>query len=726
MSWDRSKQVRESAIESVSPKESMSRIKSNLLALLIGIDHYLPNVTSDGSFYRNLKGCVRDINNVENYLRDRVGLVDDHLIKLTSREDSLLTETPPGGSHREYLPTYENMVDAFKKITGLARSGDRIYIHYSGHGARVKTKYSEIENKNGLDESLVPMDIGDPASDYLRDVEIAYLLRGMVERGLIVTLVLDSCHSGGATRSWGQAPLAVRGITTIDRTIRTRESLVATREELVSHWRRISSPIKRDLKSGAGWLPNPTGYVLLAACRAHELAIEYPFDNGAISGALTYWLLDSLWDADAGATYRTLHNRISAKVHGMFRQQNPQLEGEGDLAIFGCDNLTKPRAVNVVAIDLENDRIKLGVGSAQNMRKGVRFVLYPAEISDFKKRVSERVAIVELEKPGAAESWARIVDLYHPDKLEEGALAEMINTNVDDHKGGVRLVRKKCWGKTGLENTALQKVEKLLSGINTTWIRVSGKDRPFDFQLTVDSNGSYEILDDGGIRLSNLSPISIKDKRAPERIVQRLVHLAKYQNVKSITAPLSSHLSDQISVEIRGATEQRLPVHRSAKTRKNEEGLLTFKTDEKMVLCIRNSSKFVLNIVAFDLTPRWGVVQIFPVDRDYESCEPCQEIKIPLVAELPPGLDMGVDVVKVFVTIEPTSFRWLELSDITDVEKEASVSRSVASTLRSNIPKGQPARSDTDSPSIFDPTPASYQSNNMWTTRQLEIRIFRA
>ncbi len=587
----------------------MSRIKSNLLALLIGIDHYLPNVISDGSFYRNLKGCVRDINNVENYLRNRAGLIDEYLIKLTSSEDRLLTASPSGEPQREDLPTYENMVGAFKKITSLAKSGDRVYIHYSGHGARVKTKYSEIENKNGLDESLVPMDIGDPASDYLRDVEIAYLLKELVERGLFVTLVLDSCHSGGATRSGGPATLSVRGITTIDRTVRTRESSAGSREELVSYWRRISPPVKRDLKSGAGWLPNPTGYVLLAACRAHELAIEYPFDNGAISGALTYWLLDSLQDADAGATYRTLHNRISAKVHGMFKQQNSQLEGEGDWAILGRENLTKPWAVNVLAVDLENDRIKLGVGSAQNMRKGVRFALYPAEISDFTQRVSERMAIVELEEPGAAESWARIVDLYHLDKLEEGALAEMISTGVDDLKGGVRLVRKEFWEKTSSENTTLEKVEKLLSRIDNTWIRVLGKDSSSDFQLTVDSNGFYEILDAGGTRLPNLSPISIKDKQSPERIVQRLVHLVKYRNVKSISTPLSSHLSDQISVEVRGTTEQRLPVYRSSKTGKNEEGAFTFKTDEKMVLCIRNSSKLVLNIVAFDLTPRWGVEQ---------------------------------------------------------------------------------------------------------------------
>ena len=55
------------------------------------------------------------------------------------------------------------------------------------------------------------MDIGKLDARYLRDVELAHLLSAMVAKGLVVTVVLDSCHSGGATRGTDEAGVAPRG-----------------------------------------------------------------------------------------------------------------------------------------------------------------------------------------------------------------------------------------------------------------------------------------------------------------------------------------------------------------------------------------------------------------------------------------------------------------------------------------------------------------------------------
>jgi Caspase domain len=70
-------------------------------------------------------------------------------------------------------------------------------IHYSGHGGRAPTMFRSLKGANGLDEALVPTDIGNSEARYLRDLELARLLNGMVDKGLIVTVVLDSCHCGG-------------------------------------------------------------------------------------------------------------------------------------------------------------------------------------------------------------------------------------------------------------------------------------------------------------------------------------------------------------------------------------------------------------------------------------------------------------------------------------------------------------------------------------------------
>ena len=111
----------------------------------------------------------------------------------------------------------------------MANPSDGVYVHYSGHGGRTPTSIPKVKGVQALDESLVPIDIGDPKAQYLRDHELARLLKDMVEKGLNVTIVLDSCHSGGATRGVRSAvaDVAVRGVDFIDRTPRPTASLVA-------------------------------------------------------------------------------------------------------------------------------------------------------------------------------------------------------------------------------------------------------------------------------------------------------------------------------------------------------------------------------------------------------------------------------------------------------------------------------------------------------------------
>src|ERR1700752_3375076 len=103
-------------------KEKPMSDRSNgpvLHALLIGCDFYLPNVLPEGS-YGSLRGCVRDVERVEGFLRRRGNLTDDRLIKLTSSH---------GGANaplevKERWPTYENIIGGFRTVTKRAQPGD--------------------------------------------------------------------------------------------------------------------------------------------------------------------------------------------------------------------------------------------------------------------------------------------------------------------------------------------------------------------------------------------------------------------------------------------------------------------------------------------------------------------------------------------------------------------------------------------------------------------------
>jgi hypothetical protein len=82
------------------------------------------------------------------------------------------------------------------------QKGDFVYIHYSGHGARTTTIFADLKKEtDDIDEALVPCDIN-MGGKYLRDYELGALLENLVAKGLIVTLVLDCCHSGGALRGY--------------------------------------------------------------------------------------------------------------------------------------------------------------------------------------------------------------------------------------------------------------------------------------------------------------------------------------------------------------------------------------------------------------------------------------------------------------------------------------------------------------------------------------------
>lgn len=72
----------------------------------------------------------------------------------------------------------------------MAKGGDFVYIHYSGHGTRLPS---------GL--ALVLLSEDGRGSRYLRGRNLASDLHNMVKKGLRVTLVLDCCFSGSVVRN---------------------------------------------------------------------------------------------------------------------------------------------------------------------------------------------------------------------------------------------------------------------------------------------------------------------------------------------------------------------------------------------------------------------------------------------------------------------------------------------------------------------------------------------
>lgn len=315
----------------------------NLYALLIGIDFYFPHSTPEGT-YNSLGGCVRDVDEAEAYLRQWLDVAPEQIIKLTAtRTGGTQPAEPPA-----QWPTYANMVAGFQRVARLARPGDQVYLHYAGYGAQVPTAFPDLKGGSSVDEVWVPTDIGTPETRYLRDVELHWWCKELVEGGVLLTVVIDSGFVGTRTRGAmvGGSGAVARGVPWINAAPRPSDSLLAPPDALYAAWNEATGGRGRAVKPASGWLPEPKGYTLLAACRANESAYECTYAGRERHGALTYWLLDTLrqMGVDARITYRMLHRRVLAKVRSQLETQTPMLQGEAERLVFGAEQRTASSA----------------------------------------------------------------------------------------------------------------------------------------------------------------------------------------------------------------------------------------------------------------------------------------------------------------------------------------------------------------------------------------------
>ena len=118
------------------------------------------------------------------------------------------------------------MVDAFALLAARCQKGDKVYVHYSGHGQMI----TDLDGDESLkwsgrhslwDESWIPYDAYmvygkmDDGSKHFTDDEVAVCLTAVREaigdHGELV-VVVDACHSGDATCGEEIAPLRGVGV----------------------------------------------------------------------------------------------------------------------------------------------------------------------------------------------------------------------------------------------------------------------------------------------------------------------------------------------------------------------------------------------------------------------------------------------------------------------------------------------------------------------------------
>jgi hypothetical protein len=617
---------------------------STLYSLLIGIDHYFGYpLDTRGLHFGKLGGCVRDINKVYDFLTTRVGVQPANILKLTATAGQDRPLEP-----QNQWPTYRNIYQAFTTLAQQVQPGDQVYFQYSGHGGRTRTMFPDLKQADGFDEAIAPLDIGkpgDPWARYLRDVELHTLIEQLKAKDVRLTMVFDCCHSGGITRGdVAVTGVKARGLSAPDEsTMPPSDSLLGDLTALTTGW-GAGSTATRSVQTETSWLFEPKGYTLFSACRSNESAFEAVFQDGESNGALTYWLLDTLNKAGPRTTWQMVADRVGAKVHGQFERQTPMLQGEGDFVVFGADRWQRQFAVGVRKVEASSGRVLLSAGEAQGVGIGSEFGIYAHDTEDFDQAPLKATAIVQ--QLGATDAWAGIQSQAQPSTLEVGDQAVLRSSSE------VRLRRAVAVAVEDLAQKAL--IEAAITNQGKGFIGLVSAGQQGDFQVAVnpDAPDEYALWDSSGASLPKITPpIRRADPGAADKLVKRLIHLARYRNVAMLDLP-APVMQKKLKVEWIGN-----PVAKVGDK-------LTLQITNLQNKGADNDASRILNITVLDLSDDWSITQIYPQGGGFEALDPGASLPIELQAWLPDGQEAAQDTIKIFATRATTQFHWLELPSL--------------------------------------------------------------
>ena len=346
---------------------------NHLHALLVGINLY-PRTP--------LNGCCNDALAWRSYLEEWAG-----------KEGRLNLEILLDG-----VATRQRIIDTFRSHLGEAREGDTALFCFSGHGSQepAPLPYAD-EEPGGLSETLLAFDSRVDGVHDLADKELAVLIAEVARRGTHVVVVLDSCHSGTATRDPDDEHL-----------VRRREGS-AFQRPAGSYWfQDAGAAVPAELDSAGGWRVLPAGrHVLLSACEDYQTAKECTIGTDTKRGLFSYHLLSSLEQLGPGTTYRELFKRTQARVNNQNPVQRPQAEGELDRTLFGGAIAPRPARFHV---SLRQDGgWWLDAGAVHAVQPGTELAVLPAGLSN-EVELDRRLGTALVVEVDAGSSRVEIVE----------------------------------------------------------------------------------------------------------------------------------------------------------------------------------------------------------------------------------------------------------------------------------------------------------------------------
>lgn len=204
--------------------------------------------------------------------------------------------------------TFDNILMQLNRLASVSDKGDRVYIHFSGHGQQITDLDGDEED--GYDEALIPYDAG---KYYIRgkyagerhltdDIVNEWLVRIRKNTGPEgkIVFIADACHSGDITRAEDDSTLIARG--------------TADKFEIpVTH---SGTTVQRKVN-----------WISLSACRPYQTNYEYRTPDGQYHGKLS-WLLAEALGTLKSPDINDIFSYVRKRMAEISRYpQNPVLDG---------------------------------------------------------------------------------------------------------------------------------------------------------------------------------------------------------------------------------------------------------------------------------------------------------------------------------------------------------------------------------------------------------------
>lgn len=265
-------------------------------SVLVGINKY----ELEGN---NLSGCVNDVTNVRDILINYYGFEIPNIRVLVDER-----------------ATKCNIMERLGWLVDDAKSGDNLVFHFSGHGSQIRERGNGDELDDSLDEIICPTDM-DWEGTYITDDELAEMFKRL-PAGITLDVILDSCHSGTATRN----PFKVRYMQPpVDILCRNEENIAS--KGLFSWIKGFFVGKKKDDTMEP---INDMNHSLMAGCQSKQTSADAYLDS-SYNGAFTYYLCKTIRAENGKINRIDLRNKTKGSLEYNGFDQSPQLETNKEL-----------------------------------------------------------------------------------------------------------------------------------------------------------------------------------------------------------------------------------------------------------------------------------------------------------------------------------------------------------------------------------------------------------